>query len=172
ELLPTLSNVVAEETYVQKITNPSRKRELVSDYLLVRVKDTQEWTGFRDVFSVDGKPVRDRQQRLALLFLETPNSAFEQASKIAREGARHTLSNIGTINDPLLPLAFLQPKYSSHFRFLAPRPDKKMGPDIWFFQYQEFVSPTILKGDANRDIPARGRYWVDASTGRIVKTEL
>ena len=131
--------MVAEETYLQRITNPSRKRELVSDYLLVRVKDTENWVGFRDVFSVDGKPVRDRQRRLEQLFLEAPAAAFEQASKITREGARHNLSNIGTINDPLLAIAFLQPRYSPRFRFLSPRQDKRMGPDVWTIQYQEFV---------------------------------
>ena len=47
-----------------------------------------------------------------------------------------------------------------------------MGPDIWSIQYQEFVTPTILKGNANRDIPARGRYWVEGATGQVVKTEL
>ncbi len=172
DLLPALTNVVAEETYVQRITNPSRTRRLVSDYLLVRVEESQVWTAFRDVFSVDGTPVRDRDQRLARLFLESPGTAFEQASRIAREGARHNLSNIGTINDPLLALAFLQPRYAARFRFLSAKLDKAMGPDIWSMQYQEFVVPTILKGNANRDIPARGRYWVEGATGRIVKTEL
>ena len=172
DLLPALTNVVAEETYVQRITSPNRKRELVSDYLLVRVEETGEWAAFRDVFSVDGKPVRDRDQRLARLFLQAPGNALDQAWKIANEGTRHNLTNIGTINNPLLAMAFLQPQYAKRFRFQSPRQDKAMGPDIWFFQYQEFVSPTILKGNANRDIPARGRIWVERDTGRIVKTEL
>jgi hypothetical protein len=172
DLLPALTNVVAEETYVQRTTSPNRTRRLVSDYLLVRVNDTAVWTAFRDVFSVDDKPVRDRDQRLVRLFLDSPGTAVEQAQRITREGARHNLTNIGTINDPLLALAFLQPAYSARFRFLAPRQDRAMGPDVWTIPYQEFVVPTILKGNANRDIPARGRYWVEGETGRILKTEL
>jgi hypothetical protein len=172
DLLPALTSVVAEETYVQRTTSPNRTRRLVSDYLLVRVNDTPVWTAFRDVFSVDGKPVRDRDQRIERLFLDSPATAFEQASRITREGARHNLVNIGTINDPLLVLAFLQPTYAPRFRFLAPRQDKAMGPSVWTIAYQEFVVPTILKGNANRDIPARGRFWVHGESGRILKTEL
>jgi hypothetical protein len=172
DLLPALTNIVAEESYVQRTTSPHQTRQLQSDYLLVRVNDTNQWTAFRDVFSVDGKPVRDRDQRIERLFLNSPGTAFEQASRITREGSRHNLANIGTVNDPLITVAFLQPSYSSRFRFLSPRQDKSMGPDVWTIQYQEFVVPTILKGNANRDIPSRGRYWVDGESGRILKTEL
>ena len=40
ELLPRLTNVVAEEQYVQKIVSPSKTRTLTSDYLIVRLQET------------------------------------------------------------------------------------------------------------------------------------
>ncbi len=173
DTLPRLSNIVAEERSVQRMTVPRASRELVSDYLLVQLKETGDWYAFRDVFQVDGKPVRDRDQRVMRLFLdESPGNALEQASTIAREGARHNLRNIGTINSPLLVLAFLQPRYRDHFRWLSPRQEKKLGPDVWSIQYQEFRTPTILKGNGNADVPSHGQIFVEGATGRILKTEL
>ena len=40
-------------------------RELVSDYLLVKSPGLTPWQVFRDVVEVDGRPVRDRGERLA-----------------------------------------------------------------------------------------------------------
>jgi hypothetical protein len=37
---------------------------------------------------------------------------------------------------------------------------------------QEFRTPTILKANANNDLPARGNHWIDMASGRVVKSEL
>ena len=58
---------------------------LVSDFLLVQVPG-EGWLPFRDVFERDGKQVRDRQERLAALFLKgSSRSAFAQARAIMDE---------------------------------------------------------------------------------------
>ncbi|NBV79100.1 MAG: ABC transporter permease subunit, partial [Verrucomicrobia bacterium] len=44
-------------------------RELRSDLLLVKLGDEDWWLQFRDVFEVDRRPVRDRDQRLYKLFV-------------------------------------------------------------------------------------------------------
>ena len=69
-------------------------------------------------------------------------------------------------------MAFVQADYRPRFRFQAPRLDKGMGPDVWAVQYEEFVTPSILKGNGNRDVFSRGRLWIEGSTGRVLKTEL
>jgi hypothetical protein len=172
DLFPRLSNVVAEERYQQETTSPRKKRLLVSDYLIVRL-ETGDFASFRDVFQVDGKPVRDRDERLQKLFISAPAAtAVQQAQRIADESARHNIWNIGTINNPYLAMAFIQDAYRQRFRLQSPRREKGEGPDVWAIVYQEFVTPTILHGNANRDMPARGRWWIDATTGRVVKTEL
>ena len=81
------ASVVAEETYVQdslgtlpiitsgrgggiaSVAPQSRHREVKSDFLLVKIGPA-EWLPFRDVFEVDGQKVRDREGRLAKLFLQ------------------------------------------------------------------------------------------------------
>src|SRR6185295_13941168 len=87
-----------EERYEQETSSTSirvsqtgSRRELKSDFLLVQPTPTGEWIPFRDVFEVDGAPVRDRQQRLAALFLKPSTDALERANAIADESARYNL---------------------------------------------------------------------------------
>jgi hypothetical protein len=172
DFVARFANVVAEEHYAQRITSPNRRRELRSDFLLVRLEDSGDLVALRDVLDVDGKPVRDRESRITRLLLNPSRNDFEQAAEISREGARHNLVDIGTLNNPLIALSFLQPRYQSRFRLTPPRLDKKEGADVWMVQFQEWAVPTILKGNANADLFSRGRYWIEGATGRVVKTEL
>lgn len=172
DLLPRLTNVVAEERYAQRISSPATRRELVSDYLLVQVQGSGDVASFRDVYEVDGKPVRDRDERLQKLFVESPRTAAEQASAVNRESARHNIWNVGTLGNPYLVVAFIQPAYRSRFRFYSPRRDRDLGENVWAVQYQEFVRPTVLRGPGNGDNFARGRLWIDADTGRVLRSEL
>src|SRR5262245_29625918 len=94
QFIERFSNVVAEERYVQdtlgnqpmmigrglaSVPPPSRHRELKSDFLLVKVGPA-EWLPFRDVFEVDGSAIRDREGRLAKLFLQPNETSLEQAN--------------------------------------------------------------------------------------------
>ena len=93
EFIARFSTVVAEERYVQDTlgslssfalggrgtpiqSQPSRHRELKSDFLLVKSDDAIGWLPFRDVFEVDGTAIRDREQRLAKLFLQSSSTAI------------------------------------------------------------------------------------------------
>src|SRR5262245_34873971 len=67
-----LSGIVAEEFYVQGATNgaltplvlrTSEHRELRSDLLLVKPPGVKDWVQFRDVFEVNGMPIRGRDER-------------------------------------------------------------------------------------------------------------
>ena len=173
EQVARLTNVVAEEHYLQQTTTPARKRTLKSDYLLIRLQDNSGFISFRDVFEVDGKAVRDRDERLQKLFLGPSfDNALEQAQTIARESARHNIWDIGTINNPYLAMALIQDVYRARFRLISPSQQRAMGLGVWSVQFQEFVRPTIIKGNGNADIPSRGLWWIDAASGRVLKTEL
>ena len=59
------------------------------------------------MFEVDGAPVRDRDERLAKLFLDEPGNALARAAEVARDSSRFNLeSSIGTVNKPLLVIAY------------------------------------------------------------------
>jgi len=166
------SNVVAEEKLAQETTIPRRKRMIRSDFLLVRFPGDTEWLSFRDVAEVDGKPVRDQQERLTKLFLEPSNDTLRRASDINRAGARYNMLDIGSLNNPLLAMAMLQDFYQPRFRFNLAGIAKSLGPNVRTVQFQEFKVPSILKGNGNADIMSRGLAWIEEDTGRVVKTEL
>jgi hypothetical protein len=174
DFVSKFSNVVAEEVYVQETDSPRRKRTLRSDFLLVRYPGSEGWLMFRDVFEVDGKLVRDAAQaeRMTKLFLDAPRNALTRAREIAMAGSRFYMWDAGTLNHPLLALAFLQPNYQPRFRFNLAGIEKSLGPTIRTVRFQEFRIPAILQTDSKIDLQSRGLMWIDETTGRVVKTRL
>jgi hypothetical protein len=172
DFVDRFSNVVAEERYEQQITVPRRSRILMSDFLLVKAPGDEVWQSFRDVAEVDGKPVRDRENRLTKLFLQPSSSALRRAAEIREAGARYNLIDVGTLSNPLLVVAFLQEQYVDRFRFNLAGLDRKLGADVRMVRFVEFVRPTVLKLNVNTDIFSRGLIWIEEGTGRVVKTEL
>jgi formylglycine-generating enzyme required for sulfatase activity len=192
-------NVVAEERYVQDSTmllpsfspiaggrggafpappSPSdaaraRHRDLRSDFLLVKSPDTEALVPFRDVIEVDGVAIRDREARLAKLFLASRGAGvMEQAERIGAEGARYNLGSMrSTLGNPVLGLGVLQRSYQPRFRFSLGKDDRALaGASV--VEFKETASPAMIRGEAGRDLMAHGRAWIDTATGRIVKTEL
>jgi len=143
-----LSQVVAEERYIQDSSvalatvplpvmggrggsplnsaprGTSKHRELKADFLIVR-SSHEMWSPFRDVFEVDHIPVRDREERLAKLFLGNKvASNDENARAIAEESARYNLGAVQrTINNPVFALMFLQPDVRTRFKFTPGKAD-------------------------------------------------
>ena len=131
------SNVVAEEHYEQKTSGNVRaphgglapaSRLLVSDFLLVKLPSQDVWLPFRDVFEVDGRPVRDRQDRLTKLFLQPAATAVRQAEQIVSESARYNIGVTRNINIPVLALTVLEPAFQPRFEFSHLKEDRKVGP--------------------------------------------
>ena len=91
-----LPAMIATERYQQRFGSGMRKsqRLLMSDYGLIQVQGDTEWLGFREVLSVDGKPVTDSARRLAELLAKPSVQALQQARLIAEESARY---NIGPV---------------------------------------------------------------------------
>jgi hypothetical protein len=166
-----LVNVVADEHYIQEVGPPKRRRDIKSEFLLVRPPGSTDWYQFRDVIEVDGKPVRDREQRLTQLFLTATADAVKRAAQVTEESARFNIAQIGTLNKPLTVLSFLQTIYHSRFRFLPGRIDSKVGPNARVVQFSEFSVPTLLHYGFE-DLPATGRIWIDDSSGGVLRTEL
>jgi hypothetical protein len=188
-LIVKMSRVVAEEQYVQEYLDSSiqgsrgtfqsapqvrERRRLVGDLLLVKPSASEPWHLFRDVFEVDGRPVRDRENRLAQLFLKTTDTAnaVKRAQQIAAESARFNIKPIGTVDNPFLALGLLQRVYRPRFQFTLRGRDAAVGENVWIVEYRETARPTLMRGSLDKDIVARGKYWIDSANGHIAKTEL
>ena len=187
-----LSGVVAEERYVQDVKYPLDTttrfsprtmihRELKSDLLLVRPAGVDRWLQFRDVFEVDGKPVHDRNERLMELFIKPSSSSASQVERILSESARYNIGNLlRTVNAPVLALVILDPANQSRFSFartthedpLLDRGGAKPPASGWVVEYREVEKKTVIRTTNGRDLPARGRFWIDPSTGQVAASEL
>ena len=185
-----LSGVVAEEQYVQDVRYPSgasrpslapSHRELKSDLLLVKPAGVDRWLQFRDVFEVDGKPVRDRNERLVQIFIKPSSSSAAQVERILTESARYNIGNLlRTVNAPVFALVILDPANQSRFSFkrtthgdpLLGRSGAEPPEPVWVVEYREVEKKTMIRTSNGRDLPARGRFWIDPSTGQVAASEL
>ena len=190
DFVAKFSRVVAEEQYLQEYLSAApgegsnssfpgapqvrERRRLKSDLLLVKLPQTGEWHVFRDVFEVDGRPVRDREDTLATLFLRSADAAkaIDRAKEVAAASARFNIRPIGTLDHPFLALAFLQRDYHYRFRFALGGREEAVAPDAYVLEFHETARPTIVRGTGDKDVFARGRYWIAGSSGRILKTEI
>jgi VWFA-related protein len=170
-------NVVAEEDYVQMVpaARPPENRRVKSDFLLVTAPDGNTWIPFRDVFEVDGRPIRDREDRLRKLFLESPpGTAFEAMARVQDEGSRYNLFSLGKtdINVPTFALTILLDRNIRSFAFKRGREESVDGVSVLRVDFDETARPTLVRGADLSDVPSSGSFWIEPLTGRIVKTFL
>jgi hypothetical protein len=194
-----LSGIVAEEDYrqdtntVQAYANHVQSatvRRLRSDLLLVKPADSTRYVEWRDVFEVDGVPVRDRQARLEQLLLERSAAADSQIASIIEASARY---NIGTItrniNTPLMALQFLDATRQKNVRFKHVEKAKPVFPhgqdaaandaavfrvstEMWTIEFQERGRQTIVRRLDGSNLAARGRFWINPANGSVLISEL
>ena len=166
--------VVSEERYEQTVHGPKGSivghRILRSDLLLVN-SGRAGWLCFRDVFEVDGKPVRDRTTRLMDLFVHPSADSVEQATRIREEGARYNIGGVTrTINDPTLALLFLGRDNQPRSTFALGSPETVAHIRAETLRFNEQSTPRLIHTADNS--PASGRFWIDSTNGRVIKTEL
>ena len=182
-----LSNVVMEEDYRQTYY-PGRyslrrvNRRLVSELLLMRVGGDGQWVGFRDVVEVNGRELPNRGSRLASLFVDDrtgidgESSVHARARRISEESARYNLgSTHRTFNVPTYPLLFLHPAHLDRSRFEPMRTDREGcggAATARNVRFEEIAYPTMTRGLQDIDLPARGRFCIDAESGRVLEAEL
>jgi hypothetical protein len=146
-------------------------RELMSDLLPVKPEKADRWIQFRDVFEVDGRPIRDRSERLMKLFVEPSSSTAGQVEQIVTESARYNIGSVlRTINVPVFALLILDAKLQPRFKFArvgAGSPsiarDFTVPDGTWVIRYEETGHGTCdlqqarfaIRGASDR--PATGR---------------
>jgi hypothetical protein len=167
-----MASVVAEETYRQRIPigvfPPNNERTLRSDYVLTRASGS--WVGYRDTFEVDGRPVRDHDQRLQQLIA---NGAIAQAARIADQNSRFNLANDAlprNVNVPTFALDMLSEQYRDRFTARRAGTDVVDGQAAWVIEFQERDRPTIVRNPNGRDQPTRLRVLANPETGEILQT--
>jgi hypothetical protein len=172
-----LSGIVAEEFWRQRIVRPGgtveSERVLRSDYLVYQLLPEEQWFAFRDVFEVDGEPVRNRDEQFRELFARGAMSIAEQEAKNAAASAQYNLGAVyRTIDRPTFVLAFLRPAYRSHFVFERVGEEVVNGTATWVMSYREIKEPTFIRSRTGKSLKSHGRLWIEPTTGRLVRSEL
>lgn len=183
-----LGTIIAEERYEQRvadirlafpagrqpITRRLEWRRLRSDFLILRLPgDDDVWLGFRDVFEVDGKPVRDRQERFQRLFQDTPERTVEALRRLSDESARFNIGGVRrNINVPTFALTVLRAEHQPRFAFEKREDGRLRGQDVWVVAFREQTSPTLIRNERGEDVASYGRIWIASRDGLVVRTEL
>ena len=199
EFRKQLSEIVAEETYRQEIAHTARvanftvpilPRTLRSDLLLIKPADADRYVELRDVFEVDGKPVRPRDARLEELLRDGSGRANASIQSIINESAKYNIGSITrNVNTPLMALQFLDAARQSRIRFkhvekgkpvfsdardqaVNDAPVFRVATEMWTIEYEERGRNTMIRTLEGRDLPAHGRFWVDPSNGNVLISEM
>ena len=174
-----ISAVVAHEDYQQLVQTreqlgniPTRKTRA---YLLVIDMGRPGWVAFRDVFEVDGKAVRERDERLSRLLAQLTPDSLEQARQIAAESARFNLNPSGvrldrSINTPMTSLLFLRAANQSRSVFRLGKTDRIAGVTCVTLSFTENTKPRLIR--SSDDAAARGSFCIDPTQGRVLRSEL
>ena len=161
-----LTNVVAEERYVQQFRLAADRRRLRSDFLLVKYPgEERRYQTFRDVLEVDGQPVREQQTRITQLFLEPFASPVKRAGDIEAASLRQSLRR-GRLVDPLQAISYLQAYYQPQFEFSVASADRRAGADMIELTFTQITPAGVSL------IPLRGKARLVEQTGRVIETEL
>jgi hypothetical protein len=154
----------------------------------MRPAGADAWAEFRDVFEVDGRAIRPRDGRLERMLREPSAAPTMHVSTILAESARFNIGDVDrNVNTPLFPLRFLEAGNQPRFRFTRsagggqPPAASPAGPadtvfrvstEVWAIAYDEVRSGTLIRTARRKDQPARGRFWIEPATGRVLVSEL
>ena len=174
-----LALVVAEESYRQSLAVAkngvviSREASVLrSDYALTRAADKEAWVGYRDTFEVDGRPVRDRDDRLQRTLT---GGAPAGGARIALESSRFNLGNSlieRNINVPTLVLEMLHPRNQPRFSFNDAGEETIAGTPTRRVEFKERQRPTFIRNTQGGNRPSHGAVWVDPTSGAVWRTTL
>lgn len=173
-----MTNVVAEERYVQQAsgTGALAVRTMRSDVGIV-LDPYAGWMTLRDVFEVDGRPVRDREDRIAQLLMqrEANRNDPKVAEQIVKENSRFNLDPPDmrlprTINVPLIALKFVRLDNQARSSFRIERRGTRDGEPTVLLSFRERAKPRIITSPDEAD--AQGTVLVQAATGEVLETEL
>jgi hypothetical protein len=172
-----LSSVVATEHYRQRWQDHAGQlkeaRTLISDFLIFQLPPEEDYFALRDVHEVDDRPVTDRTDIMERLRSDSAANMNERAMEIARESARFNVGRVyRTINLPLQALDLLHPQYRSLFDFRAVGRERVGGREAAVVAFQERSAPTLVSDGFGGELLARGRVWIEPTSGAVLRTEL
>ncbi|MBY0492646.1 MAG: hypothetical protein K2Y23_00400 [Cyanobacteria bacterium] len=183
---PKLSELIADETFVQEVNlpreqlywprearspGPSRvRRSIKSEVAFVALPDNAGWLGFRHVTSVDGRVVRDGKTSL-IAALQT--NGYDAARALLDASAEYNLGLPRTTNLPNLPLELLRERNRKRFDVRLDSREKIQSTNTLRVSLVEQLTPTLIRNPvSNADMPSVVRAWINDRTGELLRAEV
>jgi hypothetical protein len=176
-----LANLVVDEVYEQEYNlRLAQSRRIESEVLLVRHPvDQEDWLVFRDVLSVNRRPVANHEQRLTDLFINPTAASVELAYEIVAASDQYQLAGSSfAVTNPFVVVGLMDRFYQPRLEFRLGEIDNKVARGARVIRFRE--RPPEDSKDADRVQPellfknalVNGSVSIDPSTGRILKTSL
>jgi hypothetical protein len=158
---------------VDAVTGGTTTRTLRSDLVYVSLPGSLPWGTFRDVYELDGHTLGDREGRLAKLFGKPTPDAVRQAREILKEGSRYNLGfAYRNVNSPALGILMLLPDNQRRLDFERKGERTIAGLRGVEVAYRELQNSTFVRDQWNNDVHSHGRFWIDATRGAVLRTEI
>lgn len=173
-----LGNVVASETYVQTATFyvnnrgiPLRQqRRTESDFLIALVG--KEHIGIRKVNRVDGVAVKSVEPSLESLLDDSPLGVRKRIAALKEESSQYNIGLVQrTLNVPVFALSVVRREEAGRFSFIKAGTPRINGVQTVELKFREQRSPTLVHGLKGESLISTGSVWIEAATGRVLKTE-
>ena len=165
-----MASVVCEERQTQRVVKHDGKvkktREITSEVAFVDAGGAHAFSlvVFRDVMTVDGKPVRNREERLRKLLISgRKQDWYKQAERITEEGTRYDIGGFANGNGNVDPLVMAVWWFQGH---LASGKFMRTADTVSFSQGTRRPEDDRRRSGS---IAIRGHYVLD-SQGRVLKT--
>ena len=167
-----LSTLAAEEEYTQRQPDASQvSRRLHSDIVLIGHK-SGSISAFRDLYAVDGNPIRQRDDRLLKLFDSAMVAAAHgEAAGLTDEAVRYYMSpNLQMLHLPTFALDYLRPLNQGASDFSVENVRNQDGVQVATLRFKARGGSDVVPTPKGAETD--GRAWVEVGTGTIRQTEL
>jgi hypothetical protein len=147
-------------------------RRLTSDLVLLNI--SERLMALRDLYAIDTKSVRPREDRIIKALAEPTIRAWNQVQEYAREGDYQFLGNVVIwYSDPMIALRFVEREHQQRMTFRLEGRKKIDGIQVVGLGFKENRAErkAYLLGTPSNPF-ASGRIWIDPTTGAVYLTEL
>jgi hypothetical protein len=149
-----------------------KNRRTKGEYALVGLVEAAAWMAYRDIREIDGKAVTAQEDRLAsvLSHSETPEA---EAGALANLAVAQNLGvTLRGVTVSTFGLVVVMPMHRAGFEF-ANKGEKRVGNEpVRVVAFNETRRPSLLQAADGQSKPARGELWIEAATGRILRTHV
>ncbi|MEX2271873.1 MAG: hypothetical protein WD690_10400 [Vicinamibacterales bacterium] len=172
-----LSGLLFRERYRQQLALAAgiagpRERIIEANVFLLKLPPPRDFVLFRDVYKIDHRAVGDHTERLEkLLAAGASDDVLQQARRLTDASARHNVGRYTrNVNIPTMALEYLAPEMIGRLRTRVAGTETVARLPAVIVEFEETARPTLVRGVG--DVPAKGRYWIHAESGAVIRAEL